>query len=96
MPMVATQLELFQTRPTMAYALCRAPPYVGYLLTGGAVASTRALVYYSLRVRPPLVRGAAASAIQPVLLGVSAAIPATQTLIMSKCVSVADKRCLVH
>lgn len=66
---------------------CRQAPYLAYLLAAAAIAFATAVAYTLLRLEPPIVEGRAAIAIQPVLLGVCASIPATQTLLYAKCVS---------
>ena len=74
----------------MSALRCRRTAYVGYLMTASAVSLVTGALYIALQIQPqqPQVpKHSAALLCQPVLLALCAAVPATQTLIMSKCVS---------
>ena len=68
-------------------ALHRQAAYIGYLLAAAALAVACGAVFCAQRVEPPLIAGRAMRTLDPALLGVLAAVPGTQSVILGKCVS---------
>jgi hypothetical protein len=82
--------------PQPCVSTCREVPYVGYLVTAAALMVICLALYALLTLQPPDDSIVATVPLQPLLLAVAAAIPATQTLIMSKAFSMMVIKSLAH